>query len=82
MARSPLRDSLLGYSMDQDRLWLLHTRNGTYAITEYNHELTGFSPELQALDNVTFRYGGNAYYVLGPYAKRENWRVEEFEDRQ
>ena len=80
--RSPLRDNLLGYSFDQDRPWLLHAPDGTvFAITEYNDELTGFSPELQEIDPTIFCYGGNAYYIVGTWAEKNGFRAEKFEDR-
>jgi hypothetical protein len=67
--------------MDGDRLWLLHTPTGIFAITEYNHELTGYAPELGILDPNIFRYGGNAYFITGLYAQQKGWQVEKFEDR-
>ncbi len=82
MSRSPLRDGLHGISMDADRLWLLHTPQGVFAITEYNDELTGYAPELAEIDPKIFRYSGNAYYITGAYAKERGWRVEELEDRR
>lgn len=77
-----IRTSLHGFSLQEDRLYLLHTPDGTFAITEYNHELTGYSPELGALDPKTFHYSGNAYYITTTYAKEKGWRVEHLEDRQ
>jgi hypothetical protein len=80
--RNSIRDTLVGYSMDNDRLWLLHLPNGpTYAIVEYNDELTGYSPELAKLDSKIFHYGGNAYHIVNRYAPEHGWRVEKFEDR-
>lgn len=80
--RSPLRDGLHGISDDHDRLWLLQTPTGVFAITEYNDELTGYDPELAVIDPKIFRYGGNAYYITGAYAKAKGWVVLEFEDRR
>lgn len=80
--RSPLRDSLVGVSEDNDRLWLVHTPDDAYAITEYNWELTGFDPKLGQLDPKIFHYGGNAYYITGTYAEQKGWRVEVVEDRR
>ena len=83
MSRSPLRDTLVGISCDQDRLWLLHAPDGTtYAITDYNDELTGFDPRLGEIDPVVFRYGGNAYYITGGWARQHGWTVTEHEDRR
>lgn len=77
-----MRDRLMGMAHDHDRLWLLHTPEFVGVITEYNFELTGYSPELGKLDPETFRYGGNAYYVLNVYSKQRGWRVEPCEDRR
>ena len=82
MSRSPMRDNLHGFSMDNDRLWVLHTPEGAFAITEYNDELTGFDPRLGEMDSKIFHYGGNAYYITGAYAEAKGWRVEEHEDRR
>lgn len=80
--RAAVRDSLVGYHMDNDRLWLLLTPEGTFAITEYNDELTGYSPRLAEIDPKTFHYGGNAYYITGVYARERGWGVQEHEDRR
>ena len=82
MTRSPVRDTLVGYTDDHDRLWILHTPEGAFAITEYNDELTGFDPKLAKIDPKIFHYGGNAYYITGRYAQEHGWRVEECEDRR
>ena len=83
MARSPLRDNLVGISDDHDRLWLLTCPDGVvYAITEYNDELTGYDPRLGEIDPKIFHYGGNAYYIAGQYAASRNWRAAVFEDRR
>lgn len=81
MSRSPLRNTLHGFSTDNDRLWLLHTPDFVAAITEYNDELTGYDPRLNKLDSKIFRLGGNAYYITGTYANQRGWRVEKLEDR-
>lgn len=81
MSRSPVRNTLYGYSMDADRLWLIHTPDFVGAITEYNNELTGYDPRLGEIDPHVFHYGGNAYYIMGRYAKEKGWKVEELEDR-
>lgn len=77
---SHYREGLVGYSMPQDRLWIIHTANFSAAITEYNHELTGYDPRFVELDDA-FHYGGNAYYITGILAQRRGWRVEQIEDR-
>jgi hypothetical protein len=78
----PARKSIVGFSFDQDRLWLIHTPEFTAAITEYNDELTGYDPRLVELNPKVFCYGGNAYYITGRYAERRGWRVEAVEDRR
>lgn len=81
--RSPLRNRLIGHSLEDDRLWLLHAPTGeVYAITEYNHELTGYDPRLAEIDSVVFQYGGNAYYITGSWASAKGWTVSEHEDRK
>lgn len=80
--RDDLRRQLMGFSEDNDRLWLLHTHLGVFPITEYNKELTGYHYSLGALDPQVFRYGGNAYYILGKYAQERGWIIESVEDRQ
>ena len=80
--RSPLRDTLVGVPEDNDQLWLLHAPNDTYAITDYNDELTGYDPRLAEFDPKIFHYGGNAYYITGAHANKMGWRVEKFEDRR
>ena len=80
--RNPIRDTLVGFSFDNDRLWILHTPSGSFAITEYNDELVGYDPRLADIDPKIFRYGGNAYYITGRYAQEQGWRVEECEDRR
>lgn len=67
---------LAGLSDKHDWVWLIHTSEFTGAITEYNDELTGFDPRFGLLDPQVFRYGGNAYYILGEYSRERNWRVE------
>lgn len=82
MKRSPLRDTLHGFHMDNDRLWLLHAPDGnTYAITEYNSELTGYDPRLNEIDPNVFHYSGNVYYITGRWVKDRGWRAEALEDR-
>lgn len=78
----PIRQTIKGWSDNNDRLWILHTPEGPRAITEYNHELTGFDIRLNELDSLIFHYGGNAYYILGRYAFERGWRVENIEDRR
>jgi hypothetical protein len=82
VTRSPMRDHLVGYHMDNDRLWVIHTPEFSGAITEYNDELTGFDPRFNEIDSKIFYYGGNAYYILGRYCDEKGWRVEELEDRR
>lgn len=81
MACNPIRDTVFG-NFDQDRLWILHTPMGVFAITEYNDELMGFDLRLVDIDPTIFRYGGNAYYIKGKYAQERGWRVESVEDRR
>ena len=81
MARSPMRDGLVGYHLDQDRLWVIHTPEFSAGITEYNSELTGFDPRFAEIDSKTFCYGGNAYYITGQYCREKKWKVESVEDR-
>jgi hypothetical protein len=82
MSRNPIRDSIHGFSFDQDRLWIIHTPGFIGAITDYNDEITGFTQNLHELDLQIIHYGGNAYYVTGRYAQEKGWRVEECEDRK
>jgi hypothetical protein len=81
-SRSPLRDTLVGFSDDHDRLWLLKTPDFEAAISEYNHEVTGYDPRLALLDPKIFHYCGNAYYITGQYASERGWTVTEIEDRR
>jgi hypothetical protein len=80
--RDARRDTLEGFCFDQDRLFILHTEQGAFPITDYNDELTGFHPKLREIDPKIFHYGGNAYYITGIYALQKGWRVEEVEDRR
>lgn len=70
-----LRDNLCGCPFDHDRLWLIHTAGGAFAMSDYNWEITGADPKLAELDDA-IHYGGNAYYVVGTLAERKGWRVE------
>jgi hypothetical protein len=72
-----LRKQLIGFTNDHDRLWQLTSPLGNVeAATDYNWEITGFTPGLK--DNL--HYGANAYYWLDEYRKR-GWKVEHIEDR-
>ena len=80
--RSHLRNGLHGISENNDRLWVLHTPDGDFAITEYNDELTGYDPRLAEIDPKIFHYGGNAYYIIGTYCDNMGWSAEHVEDRR
>lgn len=64
--RDPIRDKIIGFSTDNDRLWKIEVDDSTEAITDYNDEITGYTPNLQGLSDIGqhIHYGGNAYYVL------------------
>ena len=66
---------LVGFSWETDAHWILDTGEFIVEIAEYNQELTGFDLKLHELDPHVFHYGGNAYYILGQYAREKGWRV-------
>jgi hypothetical protein len=79
---SALRENLHGFGFDQDRLWVLRATDGvSYAITEYNDELTGYDPRLGIMFPEIFYYGGNAYYITGRWCAERGWTAEPTEDR-
>lgn len=71
-----IRNALHGAVAHNDRLWMIHTKDFSAAIAEYNQELTGFDPRLAELDPEAFVYGGNAYYILGHLCERRGWTRE------
>jgi hypothetical protein len=80
VTRSPIRATLSGFQMDNDRLWYIDTGSFIGAITEYNDEITAFDPRLYVLDN-SFHFGGSSYYVLHTLCPAKGWKVSEIEDR-
>lgn len=76
------RENLVGFSFDHDRLWLIETPEFTAGITEYNEELTGYDQRFGILMPGVFKYGGNAYYILGKLADEMGWKVIPVEDRR
>lgn len=75
MALHPIRETLNGIHCTSDRLWLITTPLGEFALTDYNWEITGFSPELHSIDPFIFYYGGNALYVVETYARNRGWDI-------
>lgn len=69
--------NIVGLPMPNDRKWLIKTPNFEAEICEYNSELTGFDYRLSELDPEVFHYGGNAYYILGRYAREKGYTVTE-----
>lgn len=81
--RAAIRDRLLGLPEDNDRLWLLYEPSGiAHAITEYNDELTGYTPELAVMEPKIFCYGGNAHYILRTFVCKQGWTIQCLEDRR
>lgn len=69
---------LIGCSFETDqRLLLIPPGDGEpQTLTEYNDEITGFTPGLvDAFPDGVVRYGGNAYYVRLELARR-GWREQ------
>ena len=62
----PIRETLQGVTGWHDALSKIEVGDNVFAISHYNHEIMGFSPELQKLPEIGqhIHYGGNAYYVL------------------
>lgn len=80
MARHPIRERLRGASLSPDRLFVVRMPDGDAAFTEYNQEVTGWTPELNEL-------GLGAMYGMRPWpifdaCKERGWPVEEIEDRR
>ncbi len=78
--RHPIRDEILGVSDDHDRLWLIVKGSFIGAMTDYNWEITGATPNVINLDE-RFRFAGNAYWAIDEL-KRLGYRVEHVEDRR
>ncbi len=78
-----IRNRVIGVSNINDRLWLIEVNKMEEAITEYNQEITGFTPNLANLPNIGryIHYSGNAYYVLNELQKC-GFIVTEYEDRK
>jgi hypothetical protein len=75
------RETLIGWSDPNDRLWILGTPDFEAAITDYNWELTGYDKRLHELDPEVFHYSGNVYYITGAYARSRGWTTTRVEDR-
>ncbi len=75
------RGQLRDHGLDHDRLWIIETSDGAFALTDYNWEITGFDPALQKLNDAV-HYGGNAYYVTGALCNERGWRARHVEDRR
>lgn len=76
MAKSELRKGLVGSPDNHDRLWRITGPNFVAGLTEYNDELTGYSPVLVGVFGETVvHYGGNAYYIL-KVARKRGYKVE------
>lgn len=73
---------MLGWADANDRRFKIVTPWFEGVITEYNDELTGFDQRLANLDPDVFRYGGNAYYITGSYARSKGYVVEEIERKK
>lgn len=80
MSRDPLRDQIRGGSFDQDRLWKITKEDFVGALTDYNWEITGVTPNVADLDE-SLRYSGNAYYWTSELERR-GYKVEHVEDRR
>lgn len=78
--RNPIRDQVVGGSFDQDRLWLIKKGDFVGAMTDYNWEITGVTPNVAAIDE-RLHYSGNAYYWTSELERR-GYSVEHMEDRQ
>ncbi len=68
----PIRDRLIGGRNIHDRLWKIEVDECIEAITDYNWEITGFTPNLQKLPEIGkhIHYGGNAYYITNELNRR------------
>jgi hypothetical protein len=75
------RKTLKGVSYPQDRLWEIKTPSGTFYLTDYNDEITGYTQELRDLEPDQIYYSGNAYYVTGKLAEKLGWTVNRINDR-
>lgn len=79
----PIRERIVGVSSHHDRLWKIEVADSEEAITDYNWEITGYTPGLQELPEIGqhIHYGGNAYYVL-PELQKRGFVVTACEDRR
>lgn len=79
----PIRKKIVGVSDSHDRLWKIGVADSEEAITDYNWEITGYTPGLQVLPEIGkhIHYGGNAYYVL-PELQKRGFVVTFVEDRK
>lgn len=75
LGATQLRAELDGCSFEHDRLWIVHTPEGSFGLTDYNWEITGYHPRLAEMSE-HIRYSGNAYYVVTTLAPQKGWRVE------
>ena len=77
-----LRSDLHGFSFEQDRLWRITGPDFVGAMTDYNDEITGYTPNLKEhFNDGDIHYGGNAYYVTME-AVRRGYKVEHVDDRR
>jgi hypothetical protein len=76
----PIREQIIGGSFAQDRLWIITKEGFVGAMTDYNWEITGVTPNVGKLDP-DLRYSGNAYYWTSEL-KRRGYKVEHKEDRR
>jgi hypothetical protein len=79
----PIRKRLEGLSDNHDRLWRIEVADSEEALTDYNREITGFTPGLQELPEIGkhIHYGGNAYYVI-PELQKRGFVVTKVDDRR
>lgn len=78
-----IRDKIIGFSSQHDRLWKIEIADHIEALTDYNWEITGYTKGLQELPNIGkfIHYGGNAYYVI-PELQKCGFVVEQIDDRK
>lgn len=83
MARSELRNDLVGFSGDQDRLWKITKDGQVYVVTDYNNEITGWT---KALADLFIGVGTVSYGLYWNYFRdmllQQGFQVEQVEDRR
>lgn len=77
--RSQVRDSLVGFVNEKDRVWSITMPEFVGFVAEHDGMITGYNKRLSVLEP-KFHFGANAYEVLGKLCAEKGWAVKELKE--